>query len=245
MARWNRFVGAGGEARVLDCGGGSGRLAVPLAVAGAHVTVIDISVDALAVLRRRAIEAGVADRIVPVQGDVEALPESMTSGSFDLAIVHEVLEVVDRPGFVLAGVARSGSSGRFGQHLGREPRRQRDLARPGGDLVAALAELRGIVAESGAPGRLAPDALAEMCRAAGLVIEATSGVGVFAELVPGTRVEAPGGYEALAELEALAASTVAVSGHRRASASARPPRRRRGRRLLMTRQRTRTAGPDR
>jgi hypothetical protein len=45
-----------------------------------------------------------------------------------------------------------------------------------------------------------------MCRAAGLVIEATSGVGVFAELVPGARVEAPGGYEALAELEALAAS---------------------------------------
>jgi methylase of polypeptide subunit release factors len=73
--------GRAGEARVLDCGGGSGRLAVPLAVAGAYVTVIDISVDALAVLRRRAVESGVADRIVPVQGDVEALPGSMTSGT--------------------------------------------------------------------------------------------------------------------------------------------------------------------
>ena len=195
-----------GEASVLDCGGGSGRLAVPLAVAGAHVTVIDISVDALAVLRRRAIEAGVADRIVPVQGDVEALPESMTSGSFDLAIVHEVLEVVDRPGFVLAGVARAVRPGGLVSILAVNPAASVISRALAGDLVAALAELRGMVAESGAPGRLAPDALAEMCRAAGLVIEATSGVGVFAELVPGTRVDAPGGYEALAELEALAAS---------------------------------------
>jgi hypothetical protein len=45
-----------------------------------------------------------------------------------------------------------------------------------------------------------------MGRAAGLVIEATSGVGVFSELVPGNRVEAPGDYEALAELETLAAA---------------------------------------
>ena len=41
-------------ARVLDCGGGTGRFAVPLAAAGATVTVLDVSVDALATLRRRA-----------------------------------------------------------------------------------------------------------------------------------------------------------------------------------------------
>ena len=194
------------EARVLDCGGGSGRLAVPLAVAGAHVTVIDISVDALAVLRRRAVESGVADRIVPVQGDVEALPGSMTSGTFDLAIVHEVLEVVDQPGFVLAEVARAVRPGGLVSILAVNPAAgviSRALA---GDLVAALAELRGIVVDTAASGRLAPDALADMGRAAGLVIEATSGVGVFSELVPGNRVEAPGGYEALAELETLAAA---------------------------------------
>ena len=193
------------EARVLDCGGGSGRLAVPLAVAGAHVTVIDISVDALAVLRRRAVESGVADRIVPVQGDVEALPGSMTSGTFDLAIVHEVLEVVDQPGFVLAEVARAVRPGGLVSILAVNPAAgviSRALA---GDLVAALASWRDR-RRSAASGRLAPDALADMGRAAGLVIEATSGVGVFSELVPGNRVEAPGGYEALAELETLAAS---------------------------------------
>src|SRR5690242_15627392 len=58
---------------LLDCGGGSGTYAVPLAVAGADVTVVDISADALATLRHRADEAGVAERVHPVPGDVEAL----------------------------------------------------------------------------------------------------------------------------------------------------------------------------
>jgi S-adenosylmethionine-dependent methyltransferase len=198
--------GPAGEVNVLDCGGGSGRLAVPLAVAGAQVTVLDISVDALAVLRRRAAEAGVADRIVPVQADVEALAEPMTAGRFDLAIVHEVLEVVERPAVVLAAVARAVRLDGLVSILAVNPAAgviSRALA---GELAAALAELRAIVAEPEAPGRLAPDALLEMCRAAGLAVETTSGVGVFSELAPGSRVEAPGGYEALAALESLAAS---------------------------------------
>ena len=56
---------------VLDCGGGSGSLAVPLARAGADVTVLDVSIDALSILRRRAIEAGVDDRVHAIQADVE------------------------------------------------------------------------------------------------------------------------------------------------------------------------------
>jgi len=48
---------------VLDCGGGSGTYAVPLAARGASVTVVDISADALATLARRAAEAGVGDRV--------------------------------------------------------------------------------------------------------------------------------------------------------------------------------------
>ena len=59
---------------VLDLGGGSGVSAVPLAELGHRVTVLDVSADALATLHRRAEEAGVAERVTPLQGEVERLP---------------------------------------------------------------------------------------------------------------------------------------------------------------------------
>ena len=61
--------------RVVDLGGGTGGLAVPLAELGHHVTVVDPSPDALAALTRRAGDAGVADRVVAVQGDAATLLE--------------------------------------------------------------------------------------------------------------------------------------------------------------------------
>ncbi|MDT4958962.1 MAG: hypothetical protein QOD31_2761, partial [Pseudonocardiales bacterium] len=81
---------------MLDCGGGSGSFAVPLAEAGAQVTVVDVSVDALATLRRRADEAGVAERVQPVQADVESLADAVPAGSFDLVLAHGILEAVDQ-----------------------------------------------------------------------------------------------------------------------------------------------------
>jgi len=69
---------------VLDLGGGSGVSAVPLAELGHRVTVLDVSADALATLHRRAEDAGVADRVTPVQGEVERLPPAVTPGSYDL-----------------------------------------------------------------------------------------------------------------------------------------------------------------
>ncbi|MDQ1743527.1 MAG: hypothetical protein QOE23_1866, partial [Pseudonocardiales bacterium] len=74
---WARPDGAQqiGAPRVLDCGGGSGGLAVPLAAEGAVVTVVDVSIDALATLMRRAAEAGVSDRVTAVQGEAESLAE--------------------------------------------------------------------------------------------------------------------------------------------------------------------------
>ena len=63
-------TGAGTAATaVLDCGGGSGTFAVPLAALGADVTVVDISADALATATRRASEAGVGHLVRPIQGD--------------------------------------------------------------------------------------------------------------------------------------------------------------------------------
>src|SRR4051812_38719266 len=104
----------GQVAELLDCGGGSGTYAVPLAADGARVTVVDISADALATLSRRAGEAGVADRVVPVAGDVEALETvgaAVPAASFDLVLAHGILDAVDdadRAFTAIAGAVRPG-----------------------------------------------------------------------------------------------------------------------------------------
>ena len=64
-----------------------------------------LSADALATLHRRAEEAGVAERVTPLQGEVERLPAAVTSGSYDLVLCHGLLEVVDSPAETLAAVA--------------------------------------------------------------------------------------------------------------------------------------------
>src|SRR5690606_27422958 len=73
---------------VVDAGGGTGGFAVPLAEVGHQVTVVDASPDALAALARRAAEAGVSDRIRPVQGDGDRLADLVPAGSADLVLCH-------------------------------------------------------------------------------------------------------------------------------------------------------------
>ena len=71
--------------------------AVPLAELGHRVTVVDTSADALAILHRRAADAGVAELVAPVQGEVERLPEAVGEAAYDLVLCHGLLEVVDDP----------------------------------------------------------------------------------------------------------------------------------------------------
>ena len=70
-----READLGRPLRVLDLGGGSGGLAVPLAELGHEVTVVDPSPNALAALERRAADFGVADRVTGRQGDADSLSE--------------------------------------------------------------------------------------------------------------------------------------------------------------------------
>src|SRR5690606_26567185 len=90
---------------VVDAGGGTGGFAVPLAEAGHQVTAVDASPDALAALARRAAEAGVSDRIRPVQGDGDRLADLVPAGGADLVLCHSLLEVVDDPAGVVRAVA--------------------------------------------------------------------------------------------------------------------------------------------
>jgi S-adenosylmethionine-dependent methyltransferase len=109
-------VGAGTALRVLDVGGGSGMFAVPLARLGHDVTVVDPSADALATLRRRADTAGVGALVHGIQGDGDLLHEVLPAAtgsegsgqdSYDLALCHYVLEVVDDPAVTLGEISRA------------------------------------------------------------------------------------------------------------------------------------------
>ena len=80
---------------VVDVGGGTGGLAVPFAVLGHNVTVVDPSPDALAAAQRRAAEAGA--RLTAVQGDAASLDGLVGAKAADLVICHNVLEYVDSP----------------------------------------------------------------------------------------------------------------------------------------------------
>lgn len=71
--------------RVLDVGGGDGMDALPLALAGHDVTILDPSESWLAEAKARAVDSG-AD-LATLVGGLDALPE----GEWDLVLCHFVL----------------------------------------------------------------------------------------------------------------------------------------------------------
>ena len=194
--------------RVLDCGGGSGRFAVPLAVAGAEVTVVDVSADALSTLRMRAAEAGVAERVDAVQREIESLfaddavlPDSrLRPAQFDLVLAHGVLEAVEDVPAAFGQIATGVRPGGLLSVLAANPAAAVLARALAGDLAGALHDLDA--ADTRPPeADASPDHVAELCAAAGFAVERTSGVGVFREIVPGAALEVPGAAAALDELE--------------------------------------------
>ena len=192
-------------ATVLDCGGGSGSLAVPLAQRGARVTVVDISVDALATLRRRAEEAGVAGAVDARQGDVEALADAIGDARFDLVLAHGVLGSVDSVADAFAAIAGAVRPGGLLSVVVANPVAAVLARALAGDLDGALAELRALdISTAG------PDAVQALCRSHHFVVEQAYGIGVFSDIVPGRALDAPGALEALAELEAESATRASL-----------------------------------
>jgi S-adenosylmethionine-dependent methyltransferase len=203
--------GDGSSLRVLDVGGGSGTWAVPLAVDGCEVTVVDSSANALAVLRSRARDAGVADQVRAVQGDVDALADIDGHVGADLVLGHGLLEYVDDPASAVRALAAATApggavsvlvAGRWAAVLsrvvaGRVAEARRLLADPAGrwgrgdPMLRRMDtdEIRGLIERDGA-----------------LVVEQVRGHRVLADLVP---ENSDGGFTAsdLAALEELAADT--------------------------------------
>jgi SAM-dependent methyltransferase len=192
---------------VLDCGGGSGTFAVPLARAGADVTVIDISADALATLHRRADEAGVSGTVRALPGDVEALGDLVPPGSFDLVLAHGILDAVDAVELTFDGIAAATRHGGLISFLVGNPNASVLARAIAGELALALIELRELDAAGPAvtPGRTGPEAVTALCAGRGLAVESRHGIGVFSDLVPGSALDTPAAREALAELDFEAA----------------------------------------
>lgn len=192
-------------ARVLDVGGGSGTRAVPLALSGCKVTVVDASIDALAMLRRRAAEAGVAERVSGIQADADGLSAVIAAGSADIVVCHHVLEEVDDPETAVAAMATALApggalsilvSGRYAAVIAQTM---------AGRFAAARAILDDPAGRFGADDplrrRFDVTGLHRLLSAAGLRVESISGSGVAGGLVSGAVRQAAQDEDNLAGLE--------------------------------------------
>lgn len=101
--------------RVLEPGIGTGRVSLPLAVLGHHVTGTDISASMLAECEASAKELGVLDRVSLIEADATDLPFS--DHQFDLGIIAQLLYLIlDWPA-VLDELARLVKPGGYVIHL--------------------------------------------------------------------------------------------------------------------------------
>ena len=198
----------GRSLRVVDLGGGTGGLAVPLARLGHHVTVIDPSLDALASLSRRAGDSGVAERILAVQGDAATLLDVHPDADADLVCCHGVLEFVDDPAATLRSVAAVLTTGGYVSLVA--------ATRIAAVLSRALAgqfdqAQRALTSDDGRwgsadplPRRFDAAGLTALVEDAGLVVHDVHGVRIFSDLVPASSVDSDTDRAALLRLERTA-----------------------------------------
>lgn len=91
--------------RILDAGGGIGRLALPLAAQGHRVTLVDGSWKALRLAQRHARKRNLQGRLSLCWADVEDL-SCFGDGEFDATLGVEVLPYCTRPARALREMAR-------------------------------------------------------------------------------------------------------------------------------------------
>lgn len=204
---------------VVDVGGGTGNVAVPLAELGHRITVVDPSPNSLAALDRRAGDAGVQDLVHSVQADLADLATvagpggdagAIAPGGYDVAVCHSVLEYVDDPAASLTAVGRLLAdqgvlsvvvANRHAVVLakvvaGHVRDAHRSLVDPDGRWGPA----------DPVPRRFTAEELQSQLYVAGFTATTVQGTQVFADLVPGSVAEEPGAEEALRSLEAVAGS---------------------------------------
>ena len=196
--------------RVLDLGGGTGGTAVPLAVAGHELTVVDPSPDALFSLRRRAAERGVEDHVRALQGDADTVGSLVGADApFDLVCLHGTLELVDDPAAAVGSAAALLAPGGTLSLVVA----QRLHAVLGNALAGRLERARAVLErpdgrwgeDDPAPRRFDEAAVVTLVAAHGLTPVRVQGVRVFADLVPSALLDSEADRAALDALEEAAA----------------------------------------
>ncbi len=138
------------DAALADIGAGAGFFALPAAryLSGGHVYAVDRQEDMLALLRRRAAEAGL-ENIVPVLSDAKALP--LEGQSVDAVLMANVFHDIGDQSAMLSEVGR--------------------ILRPQGAFY--LVEWDKVETEMGPPQeiRIAPPDLEQALRDGGFAVE--------------------------------------------------------------------------
>ncbi|PRY62621.1 methyltransferase family protein [Knoellia remsis] len=201
----HRQAELGRPLRVIDLGGGTGGLAVPLAVAGHDVTVVDPSPDALASLRRRAAEAQASSRVSAVQGDADTLESLVGRDRPDLVLCHGTLEYVDDPEATLRRIAEVLAPGGILSLV--VPQRSaavvaRALAGQFAQARAALDRPDGRWGDADpVPRRFDKGAVLALVETTGLRAQRAHGIRIFSDLVPSALVDSAADRSALVNLE--------------------------------------------
>jgi len=146
------LVGEGPIGRLLDIGTGTGRILELLAPHSEHSVGLDLDHDMLVLARATLGEAQLSHASVR-HGDLHRPP--FETASFDVAVMHHVLHLLDAPGGAVIDAAR--------------------LLRPGGRLLIADFAPHGLEQLRDLHGHrrlgIADDEVGEWARAAGLEVE--------------------------------------------------------------------------
>jgi S-adenosylmethionine-dependent methyltransferase len=186
-------------ARILDAGGGSGAVAVPLAEHGYAVTLLDPSEGMLRVAAGRVANAGVD--VTTVEGSIEHVAE-LAPGPYDAVCCHAVLMYLDDPVPALRALRSQVAAGGALSLL--EKNRAGLALRPGlrGDYLEATRVLESPIATGnlGIRNRArSVDEWRELLSATGWTLDSWVGIRLFSDQAPD---DLPGGrFEELATLE--------------------------------------------
>ncbi|OGK06742.1 MAG: hypothetical protein A2W80_10455 [Candidatus Riflebacteria bacterium GWC2_50_8] len=93
-----------GRLQILDAGGGMGQIARWLAAKGHEITLCDLSAEMLAIAERENVAAGLNERITLLHSPIQDLPHLLTARSFDLVLLHGVIEWMEQPAEAIAAV---------------------------------------------------------------------------------------------------------------------------------------------